>query len=539
MENKLYSVLQFAFAAVFCWIIGLVAIGSHLKYACKLDSMLPNWCLFLLILVVFCLGIALRLLYAGRFKKGGGTQRVRSLGLDRVVTVLVVLLFLWQCYLCYNIFFLSGWDTQMTLNAANKIAYGKSDADFDFSEYFSKYPNNLLLVYIQAFILKINKWLGVFSGEYVMMSVVLVNCLINSLTCFLTYKAACVFTKKPAAFLAFCLAVLSFGLSAWSVICYSDAVALFVPILSVYLYVKPQEKEKIRLVYAAAAVAVSFLGYFIKPQCAFAGIAIISVECIRLINGFSLKKLVRPVALCLVVVITVGCLNGVIGIATKKWGVALDENKKMGIAHFLMMGLNEETQGVYSYDDVLYSGSFDTVQERSKANLTVAKDRLKTMGADVFKHLQRKLLVTFNDGTFAWGKEGGFYKFIPKDPNTKAAPFLRSLYYDSGKRYPYLSLLQHFVWLTVLCFSLASAFLKKNSPLKRELAVLWIVLLGFVLYELLFEVRARYVYIFVPVFCTLAAVGLDNAKRITLGCISKATTAFSKKQKSNGKALRL
>ena len=80
-----------------------------------------------------------------------------------------------------------------------------------------------------------------------------------------------------------------------------------------------------------------------------------------------------------------------------------------------MMGLNPETKGVYSAEDVRYSRSFVTASERTQANIAVGNQRLQEMGFfGTLKQLAQKMLTLYNDGTFAWGKEGNFLHIISK-----------------------------------------------------------------------------------------------------------------------------
>ena len=51
---------------------------------------------------------------------------------------------------------------------------------------------------------------------------------------------------------------------------------------------------------------------------------------------------------------------------------------------------------------------------------------------------------------------------------------------------------------------------KKNGSLNA----LWLTAVGIAMYIVLFEQRARYVYIFAPVFCVLAAVGLETSSEM-------------------------
>ena len=59
------------------------------------------------------------------------------------------------------------------------------------------------------------------------------------------------------------------------------------------------------------------------------------------------------------------------------------------------------------------------------------------------------------------------------------------------------------------------------------LCLLGIILLiiGLVLFELLFEARARYIYTYVPVFCVLAALGMN-------GVVQKITMYLNYKKRS-------
>ena len=185
------------------------------------------------------------------------------------------------------------------------------------------------------------------------------------------------------------------------------------------------------------------------------------------------------------------------------------------IAHFWMMGLNPEKKGVYSAEDVRYSRSFVTASERTQANIAVGKQRLQEMGFfGTLKQLAQKMLTLYNDGTFAWGKEGNFLQTVFDPPNTKAAPFLRSIYYPDGSRYLYFTTFEQFIWLMILLLGAAGLFSSFSHKHAKTLNILWLTWIGLTVFELLFEVRARYLYTNVPLFCVLAAVGIENIRRL-------------------------
>ena len=131
------------------------------------------------------------------------------------------------------------------------------------------------------------------------------------------------------------------------------------------------------------------------------------------------------------------------------------------------------------------------------------------MGAGGYlQHLIKKNLATYNDGTFAYGREGNFYASIPEE-NGSLDHTLRHIFYMGGTHYPILATIEHILWLFVLigiCFCIIPG---TKEPYGENYIAL--ALLGVSLFLLLFEGRARYLYQFSPLFVVLAAVGLKRA----------------------------
>lgn len=182
-----------------------------------------------------------------------------------------------------------------------------------------------------------------------------------------------------------------------------------------------------------------------------------------------------------------------------------------------MMGLNKESNGVYSRDDLVLSISCKTKKERMKVNMEVALGRIKNMGPKgYFKFLSKKMLTNYDDGTFGWGAEGDFYSKVPELQNRSVAPGLRSFYYNDGKYHIIYSTIVHGIWvLTVVgCWiQMLIAVFKKNSE-NNVYRVMSLALVGITIFELLFEARARYLYIYVPIYILVFGYFLQNAKTI-------------------------
>ena len=212
--------------------------------------------------------------------------------------------------------------------------------------YFSNYPNNLLYFFFELFVFKLNKYFSIFSDSQQALCVITVNCALYTLSCLLVYKTAAQLTRKLYAFFGFFLAVLSFGLSPWNVICYTDALGLIFPILTLYVFIRPAKYKWLSYVLSAI---IGTLGYFIKPQCF---ILLIAVFLIEGIYALSEKHLLKPLLLSLLTVaITFFAVKAGTDFLCSHYHIQLDNEQSFGIAHFWMMGLNPEKKGVYSAED--------------------------------------------------------------------------------------------------------------------------------------------------------------------------------------------
>ena len=91
---------------------------------------------------------------------------------------------------------------------------------------------------------------------------------------------------------------------------------------------------------------------------------------------------------------------------------------------------------------------------------------------------------------------------------------IRDSYYPDGSRYLYFTTFEQFIWLMILLLGAAGLFSSFSHKHAKTLNILWLTWIGLTVFELLFEVRARYLYTNVPLFCVLAAVGVENIRRL-------------------------
>lgn len=175
------------------------------------------------------------------------------------------------------------------------------------------------------------------------------------------------------------------------------------------------------------------------------------------------------------------------------------------MTHFLMMGLNTKTEGGYCYEDVKFSYKLSDIETRERENLRMVRKRLKEMKPEGFiKLMVRKNLKNYNDGTFYWMREGNDTE--PPENNSKAAKSLRNLYYKNGGNYQTFAKTEQIIWLFVL-ISIIFSFLFNKRTLSAE-SLISLSLMGVSIFLLLFECRARYLFLFSPLYLILAATGI-------------------------------
>lgn len=264
---------------------------------------------------------------------------------------------------------------------------------------------------------------------------------------------------------------------------------------------------------------LAYLGYSIKPHCMIVFIAILLMEFAGCLKKNNFKKIGLSFFILFGILVSFYGLQKGLEKVYAKEGFIIDKEQRFGVSHYLMLGLNEERNGGWVLGDVEFSNQYPTYKERSVANMEEVVGRLKKMGpGGLVKHIIKKILTTYNDGTYAWGYEGNFYATIYEEPNSVMSPFLRSIYYsnEQGTRHEWYVTFEQVVWIFVLVMCIFSC-INRDGDKGKDFYVLLLSIIGLTLYEILFEVRARYLYTYAPIYCIIAACGLRNAILIFTG----------------------
>lgn len=497
-------------------IIILNFFSSKVEYPCKKLFFYSNGVLLIIGILIITLGCVIYNLYKSKSiqKRSIYSTRIENIDISKVVKYSLILLLFGQVYVAYNIYFGTGWDVGGAIIPASKlIALGDTQGFIDnYSNYFSQYPNNILLISIFSRILRINTAIGIYGASDELMAIIMLNCLLNTLACFLVFKTIKSLVNEKFGLIGYVISVALLGISPWVTITYSDSLGLVFPILILFIFTRKTDRFIFMVFKYASIVCLGYVGYLIKPQIIIILIAIILSETIRNLNKLDRKKIGRGIILFLLCVACLFVTKCIISDFCTVGEYETNSEQTFGMTHFLMMGMNPETSGVWNGDDVAISNRCSTSKERKEMNISVTAQRLKDYGFYGYtKLLGRKLLTTFNDGTFAWGNEGGFFKEIKEPKNTEISPRLRNLYYTEGSRYHLFATFEQLIWITVIFLCLVNGIIIKKRGAhfydSNEIAIV-LSIVGLILFTLLFESRARYIYTYVPIFIVMATIGL-------------------------------
>lgn len=411
-----------------------------------------------------------------------------------------------QLVLSFHAYFMTGWDVRGIVDTAYAIAGGEADMHVG---YLSQYPNNVALVMLFSAIIRVVRMLlgnpGMDRCVYVLIAF---QCMINTITGMLLRHAANRMTGSRR--LSWCVAavyMIYVGISPWLMIPYSDSVALVFPtaILTLYLY---RDDERFgRWIWPGIGIMTG-IGYMIKPQVLIAAIAIAMVETVRLLIEKKLLSWLR----CVGSMTVIAALLAVPGmqLLIKAAPIELRPGRSMNMLHYVMMGLNQETNGSYLYDDVVLTYH---AEDKHAAQMPVIRERVSQMGAEgLMEHLKKKTLTNYADGSFAWSCEGEFYREWIADKDKVLSPYLKSMIYTGGSRYNGYQTALHSAWLALLggCVLCALWLIRCGDGHKRMdvWCVLMLSVIGITLFQTIFEARARYLYLYAPFYVMLGVSGV-------------------------------
>ena len=419
--------------------------------------------------------------------------------------------------------------------------------------YYSRYANNLFLTYIFLNVYKIGEVIGIQNGYFLLL---FIQSIIFSVGGFLIYKIADMYFKEKYKIYSICtwiIYMLIVGLSPHIVLTYSDGIGMFLSLILTYIIFKlekekdiKKDKNKIndgkgknkllpngsisRIILILLFTNLSILGYYIKPQIIIISISYVIIKILNIsyltylaiknknkdcknnkrVRKERIKKEIIYYIIVSILIIITGCIiYTYIRKANNSMGINVDKEKRFNITHYAMLGWNPESKGVFTIKDENFSGKYEKLKDREKANLEELKRRITEMGlGGVINQIVRKILTNYNDGTFSGVAT---FVYIRKEYNIEGinkelSEFLKNIYYENGKYNMIYTQIMQCLWIGILIFNMFSY----NDGKSTKISIVILGIIGLFIFEILFEARSRYIFIYVPLYIFLGVIGLKN-----------------------------
>ncbi len=503
-------------------------IGNKMDYFddVKADILVPNVILTLIALVAF--GIAFWLLSLGhKIRMNSRAAALMRLGIG----VLFIGFFFFCLMLSKETVFDMSVDQGIVREAAIEVAQG---IPLGYRFEFSIDYNNIPITYILAVFYRLAgswSWFG-HDPEYFW---VIVGCLSVTIGGFCCCEIVNKLTKNPIAVLmTFGLYLLTAGFCPWKYIPYTDSYGILFPVLCLLLYLYSQDCKKMvwKIVLLFAAFLSGGVGGYIKPSAYIAILAVLGLEGIQLLTAFirwmqekkeieksgvgtGLGNAAISLLLSLVFcgILYLGsdiCTNHII----KSMGLEYNKELETSLQYYFFSSTNETTTGSFSMEDYTVFGEFQfSKEERNAACMERAWERIRQRGfAGTLYFCLKKLVKSFNDGTFAWTDVRYYEPFAENlTHDHRAAEFLRSLFMPGGARQAWYDTLAELVWIFLL-MGIPGIVLEKNR--RQSYMVFVILLIGILFYLMLFESGARYLYIFLPILTAMSVCGMELIREL-------------------------
>ena len=403
----------------------------------------------------------------------------------------------------------------------------------DQSTYFSTYPNQWFLAGFFSLVGGLCSQAGVDS--YLVFTVI--GALGVAASVGLSAYIGRALAGPVAGMCAFTVAWVLLGLNPNILVPYSDAYGMLCPTLVLFLYVVVHNR-------AAQWLLMPFfmyIGYCIKPTAVFALAAPVAVEGLlalaRLVprdedaplkgrhaaavqpdawrGGFASRTL--PLVGC--AVLSLALALGAAGLVERQTRFTVDESKAVGIPHYLMMGFNEEYNGVYSPEDFAFTSSFATVEERAAANLSAWWERVEQLGpVGIGELFAKKAMLAYGEGAFTWRDwyfedvfgENEIVRWVYGIPDEEVTP--AKLAPDDVVPWAWPA---QVIWFMVLVGIVPASIARRAD---RRLTAICLALLMMSAFLLIFECRARYLFLFGPWFVVAGTIGW---RKIGLGVLRR------------------
>lgn len=420
--------------------------------------------------------------------------------MKRLAIVIGVIIFIIQLLVVYFIRSPLRSDPGMVFDQALDMFQTKTVSPTAIENYFAIYPNNIPLCILEYLLLKLGTFCGL-KYEHYMLYLDIINVICIDIAMYFAYRIVQILKDRALAVKFLILCAINPLLYAYTVLVYTSTLSMPFILGSIYFFLRARQEKSVwkKTAYTVITTLILYFGFKLRVTVIISLIAIMIYILLQMKGAITKQKLVRlgksTVAILITLVLAVGIYQGI-----EKTYVKFDySDTGFPITHWLMMGA--QGSGGFNTEDFNYTLSFPTKEERIKANLAEYKKRIYNLGVDgTFRLMLNKLKVTWSDGLDATidtlGDNKTYYKIND--------------YLTGSKKDIYVSYC-HMYHLMLMVLVLISALKALKRKYDNPFFMIYLNLLGGILFHLFWEAGAAYNICFTFLILVLASDGLKSA----------------------------
>jgi Dolichyl-phosphate-mannose-protein mannosyltransferase len=417
------------------------------------------------------------------------------------------------------------WDTEYLFN--NAVFYATNGyVDAGFVTYLENSPNNLALFTLLGGLFKAVTALG--SNNFLSAAILVNVCVMFVSQILIFFVSKMLFGKKIAA-ISLIFSFVLITLSMYVQIPYTDTLTMVFPVLILFFALRFVKSDKlwVKYVYTGLIGAVTIIGFELKPTVLIATVAVI-ITCAVWVVAY--RKQLRTKAAIWLVGGSFAVFSVVAGLTYVGYGALIDHlklipyplsqsgEKSLPAVHFMNIGTktkingSSENYGGYDADTVDVISDLGSTNAKVNYSIDAIKKQLGEYGvAGYANFLGHKINWIISDGTFFAYGEGDNSKVVFTD-SSAVSMRIRDFMYVDGKHYILFGNMLQVAWLSVLlliAMQFIIVIMKRSSRVNLYMTMIRLMIVGILVFLLMFEGRSRYIFLYLPIFIIAALYTLN------------------------------
>lgn len=415
-------------------------------------------------------------------------KKIQKVKIKKYMFILLFLIIVvLQIVSAYFFKVIPAWDFGSVYNEANVFSEKIRNLD-----YFCRYPNNIPVMFILKTIFYICKIFGLTHTLNIGIAVNIIAIDLSIIMLILVIKE--LLGKEKAFFTLLFVFIMPIIYLAVPIF-YTDTFSMSFPILIIYIYIKlkKEENKKKKTIYSILLGVVTVIGINIKITVGITFIAILIYE-IMLCKEQEIKNILYSIFAVITIVTIILSEVAIFKFAFKD--LEKLRNESFPITHFIMMALSRS--GRYNPQDVRFTASFKTKEEKINANIEEIKVRLReydTFGKFI-NFIRVKELQIWNDGTY-------FMPTLLSQYNVRDGK-IHNLIYEKG--FIWISKLQRELLMVMM---LVATFYKRGKKEESINIISRLSILGLIIFFSFWEISSRYIINYIPILTLIEILGME------------------------------